>query len=142
MSCDRCFALGACEKCNPHRVSFDQNGFGATDVEAALTQEVWRLVAALLESASSFQAIGERSPSGDLGKLVAQSFQLIALQYAQTFLQLGGHHGFLGEHAEQLGDMGLSFEEAFREICLDGRKFLAIACIDKSFGKRDCGGNV
>lgn len=135
-------ALGAGEGFASKAAATDQDDFVAADIEARLTEEVHRLAIVLLEGADRFQSIGQVAPRCDLGQLVAQSFQLFALQFAQAFLQLGGKQGFLGEHAEQLGDMGLSIEQAFREICLDGRKFLAIAYVDPSLGERNRGRDV
>ena len=105
-------------------------------IEARLTDEVLRLVAVLLQSSGRLQAIGEGIPSGcQFSQFVARSFQLTILQFAHA-LSKGCHRRVLfDDGAQYLRELGLSLEDAFREVELDGRQFLAVAKIDGRSGQ-------
>lgn len=120
----------AVEGADAHCAAELQNSLDAL-VEARLADEVRRLALALAESGRRFQAIRKGAAGAELGKLVAVTLELIALQISNLFFQLGNSPGSLDEYCEKLGELGLGIDDVFRELTLDGRKFLCVALIDQ-----------
>lgn len=119
--------------CSPAEGS-QQHSFDPA-VEARLAHEVRGLVDALIQFGAGFKAIGEASSGDDLGKVVALMLQLFCAQFANVLLKGGDPEALLGDFAEKLVRSGLKFEEAFREVEFDGRKFLCIAFMNEREGE-------
>lgn len=97
-------------------------------VEARLAEEVHRLVPPMLEFIKRAQAIGEEIPSSaQLCKVVALTQRQLVLNLAQFIQQGCFNRLFLDDGRVYLDELGLSLRDFFREIDLDGRKYLAIA---------------
>lgn len=97
-------------------------------VEARLAEEVRRLVLTLSEFGSRAKAIGESAPPGsDLGKFVAVMLSLAGFQLAKSFSDDARLLDVCCERADYLEKLQLSLSDLFREIDLDGRRFLAVA---------------
>jgi hypothetical protein len=101
-------------------------------LEARLAGEVRNLCAALLQFSRITQGIGEELPlSSNFGKNVTLFLSLGSLHVAQALLQRPDAPLLVDDGAQQLGEMGLSLDEFVRELNLDGRRFLAVALVDK-----------
>lgn len=113
----------------------DKNGaFSA--VETRLTQEMRVLIDALQRFSCVAQSIGEELPdTAQFGKSVIGLLSLLSLQFSYSLLKDIDTPFLLGGGSEHLQELGLSLSDAFREIDLDGRKFLAVALIDKCSSK-------
>lgn len=115
----------------------DENNF-LPAVEARLAEEVLTLTTALERFGIISKTINEELPdSAQSGKLVTGLLSLLCFQFSHSLLKGMDHQLLLGEGANYASKLGLSLEDVFREIDLEGRKFLAIALIDEGFG--DCG---
>ena len=107
-----------------------------SSVEARLTQEVRRLIAALSQFGRRAQAIGELLPDdAKFCKLVTGSLALLGLQLAYSFGKGLDTPIFFDDGAQYLADLGLSLNEFVREVDLDGRRFLAVALIDQQLSQ-------
>lgn len=103
-----------------------------SDIEAGLTEEMRRLVLALAEFADRAKLIGESVPTdAHFTKLVTQLFALLGFQVANALGKSMDRSIFFDDGRQYLADLGLSLNEFIREVDLDGRRFLAVALIDK-----------
>ena len=113
-------------------------------IEARLAQEVWGVVGALNQFGSRSQAISKLIPdSSQFCKLVTSTLGLVCLQLSYTLRQGLDERIFLDDGAEYLRKACLTFEQAFREVTLDGRRYTAVARVDDGFEnlvKSACGG--
>lgn len=101
-------------------------------VEARLTEEVNRLVAALRQFSGRAQLIGKEIPDrAHFGKTVTSLLALIALQYADSLGKSLDRPLLLDDGAEYLRKFGLRLEDSIREVTLDGRRFMAVALVDE-----------
>lgn len=104
-----------------------------TSLEARLTDEMCHLASALISFGTSTQAIGEELPaSSDFGKIVTLFLSSCGFEFANALLQSGDKPLLIDNGAKQLAELELSVIDAFREVTLDGRRFLAVALTDKS----------
>lgn len=102
-------------------------------IEARLTQEVRGLIASLAEFGSRAQLIGEAIPdNAKFCKAVTALLSVLSLQLAHSLSQGVDLPIFLDDGAEYLRKLHLSLDDLVREIDLDGRRFLAVALIEKS----------
>lgn len=102
------------------------------NIEARLTGEVRVLIRALCEFAGRTQAISKDVPaSAQFCKAVTGLFPLMALQVAEALQRSSQRLTFADDGAVYLNELGLQFEDLFRQITLDDRKFLAVAFVDK-----------
>lgn len=109
-----------------------QNTLLLSDIEARLTDEVRGLILSLTQFGGMAQSIGKEIPdNAQFCKLVTSTLQLFALQVAVALGQGLNKPVFFDDGAHYLADLGLSLNDFIREIDLDGRKFMAIALIDK-----------
>lgn len=103
------------------------------DIEARLTQEVRGLIASLAEFGRRAQLIGEEIPDhAKFCKSIPAALSVLTLQFAYSLSQGVDVPVFLDDGAEYLRKLHLSLDDLVREIDLDGRRFLAIALIEKS----------
>jgi len=135
---------------NPHGGSFFNRDVGATgdalsvvlgknqdalllsDIEARLTNDVKGIILSLTEFAGSSQSICKEIPANaHFCKLIASTLQLFSLQIAVALGQGLNKPIFSDDGRQYLADLGLSLNDLIREIDLDGRKFMAIALVDK-----------
>lgn len=127
--------VGAALRAAPHpgapHLALDEHALVA-GVEARLAEEVRRLVRALQEFACRAQAIGKDLPlPAEACKLVPDALALMSFQLAYA-IERGVEGGVLLEQfPEQLADLELRLRDAFRNVDLDGRRFLAIALRDE-----------
>lgn len=108
----------------------DENNL-LSGLEARLAKEVERLISALNQFGGSAQAIHEKLPTtAQFGKLVTLLLGSFSFQMAQA-LGKDSHLPLLSDDgALRLHQLGLSRDEFFRELEIDGRRFLAIALIE------------
>ena len=101
-------------------------------IEARLTQEVRGLALALQQFGLRTKAIREEIPSSaKFCKLVAGFFPLVAFQLADAILRAPQGFTFEDDGALYLKQLGLELQDFVRELDLEGRKFLAVAFLDK-----------
>lgn len=105
-----------------------QDALVLANIEARLTQEVLGLMGAVREFAGRTQAIREEIPNG------ADLCQFVAFFLACSSLNLANGVGlslvkgiFRNGGREYLDELGLQVNELFREVDLDGQRFLAVA---------------
>ena len=105
-------------------------------IETRLADEMRGLGMALREFAFRTKAIREEIPAGaQFCKLVAGFVPLLAFQLSNALLSDTKHFTFEDDGALYLHELGLEIEDFARQVDLEGRKFLAVAFIDK--GGRD-----
>ena len=110
----------------------NENAFLLSDIEARLAEEVRGLILSLTQFSGRAQSIGKEIPiDSQFCKLITSTLQLFALQVAVALGQGLNKPIFFDDGAHYLADLGLSLNDFIREIDLDGRKFMAIALIDK-----------
>ncbi|KHS86532.1 hypothetical protein RC84_01120 [Pectobacterium carotovorum subsp. carotovorum] len=103
-----------------------------TSIEARLAQEMRDLADALTRFSIGTQRINEELPlTAEFGQLITCFFSMASLQLANALLKDGDKPLLLDDGAIQLQKLGLNLHEFIREIDLEGRKFLAVALIDK-----------
>lgn len=107
-----------------------EHGANASDIEARLADEVRRFGAFFAESADRLGAIG-KDARDDFDKLIVASQRLFFLQFSDSILQSMRECSSLSEYVDNLGKLELSLRDAFREVVLDGRKFLCVALTDE-----------
>ena len=96
-------------------------------IETRLTDEVRRGAADLRRLAAAVEEIRKGVPAdADFVELVLSSFELLALQLSNTFLANCKSGIFLDDGREYLRQLGLSLQDAIREIHLDGRDYVCI----------------
>lgn len=114
----------------------DQDRLVLADIEARLTDEVLRLVGALREFGCGAQLISESTPVGaDFTKLVTQTVSLMGFQLANALLKSVELPVLRDDGVLYLKNLGINLHELFREIELDGRRFMAVALIDEKLGQ-------
>lgn len=102
-------------------------------IEARLTQEVRGVVSALDQFGRRAQLIGEEVPAGaKFCKAVTSLLALLSFQVAYSFSKGLDAPIFLDDGAEYLRKLHLSLDDLVREVDLDGRRFMAVALIEKS----------
>lgn len=105
-------------------------------VEARLTEEVDRLVGALAEFARRAQAISkDAAPGYNLDQAVALTFALIGFQFADAFARSPQSAGLFVGKPYYFDQLQLRLADRFRELVLDGRRYLAIAFVEESAGQ-------
>lgn len=108
----------------------DENNLLPT-IEARLTEEMLILTGALQRFGVFSKGVSEELPdSAQFGKLVTGLLSLLSFQLSNSLLKDIDGPLLLSDGGEYLLKLGLSLNEAFREIDLEGRKFLAVAFID------------
>lgn len=101
-------------------------------LEARLASEVSNLCAALSQFSRVTQGISKELPfSAQFGKNVTLFLSLGSLHVAAALLQRPDLPLLADDGAQQLEEVGLSLNDFIREVDLDGRRFLAVALIDK-----------
>lgn len=102
-------------------------------IEARLTEEMRGLALTLAEFGQRTKAIREELPdSAKFCKLVTGFLPLIAFQLADAILRAPQGFTFEDDGALYLKQLGLELQDFVRELDLEGRKFLAVAFLDKS----------
>lgn len=107
-----------------------QHNAMATDIEARLTCEMRRFGTFCRDASDRLKAIGEDA-GDDLGELVAASQRLLLLELSNAILQSMRECSSFAEYVDHLGELELGVRDAFREVVLDGRKFVCIALTDE-----------
>lgn len=101
-------------------------------VEARLAEEVIRLADALTAFGRATQAIHEELPAASqFGKLITAFFSTFSFQIAYALLKDGNQPLLVDDGALCLHKMGLKCNEFFRELEMDGRRFLAVALVEQ-----------
>ena len=114
----------------------EQDRLLLADIETRLANEMRRLALTLQQFALHTKAIRVEIPaSAKICKLVAGFFPLVAFQLADAILRCPKGFTFEQDGALYLKELGLEVKDFVREIDLEGRKFLAVAFLDK--GGRD-----
>lgn len=102
-------------------------------IETRLTQEILNLTDALQRFGGISKTISEELPdSAQFGKLVTGFLSLLCFQFSNSLLKDMDQPFLLSDGGQYIQKLGLSLDDAFREIDLEGRKFLAIALINES----------
>lgn len=102
-------------------------------VEARLTEEMERLASELIAFSGRVLDISEEIPEGaNFSQSVSLLLSLFSLQLANSLFQNSDTPLLVDDGAQYLAKLGLSLEDFFREISLDGRRFLAVALIDET----------
>lgn len=113
-----------------------QDALLLADIEARLADEMRRLVAALHQFGSRAELIGKEIPeNAKFCKSVTQLLTLLSFQLAYSFGKDLDAPIFFDDGAEYLRKLNLSLSDFVRELDLDGRRFLAVALIDKQLGQ-------
>jgi hypothetical protein len=121
-------AAGAAPSARSVELALDQDGLVRPNVNARLANEVRVLVLVLGQFGRATKAIGEDlGPDAEFGKLIALFLSLFGFQLANAFGKDLDSSIFVDDGRQYLADLSLSLEQAFREVDLDGRRFLAIA---------------
>lgn len=107
-----------------------ENRADASSIEARLTDEVRRFGVFFGDAAERLRAIGEDA-GDDFDKLIVASQRLVLLQFSDAILKSMHRCCSLSEYVDNLGELELSIRDAFREVVLDGRKFLGVALTDE-----------
>ena len=102
----------------------------APDIETRLTDEMRRFGVFFAESAVRLRAISEDARD-DLDKLIAASQRLLLLELSNAILKSMRECSSFAEYVDHLGELELGVRDAFREVVLDGRKFVCIALTDE-----------
>ncbi|WP_350316349.1 hypothetical protein OHK33_22215 [Pectobacterium aroidearum] len=103
-----------------------------SSIEARLTQEMLDLADALRRFSIGTQRINEELPlTAEFGKSITCFLSMASLQFANALLKDRDKPLLIDDGAMQLKELGLNFHEFIREVDLEGRKFLAVALIDK-----------
>lgn len=106
-------------------------------IEARLTKEVMGLVGSLAEFGRRAQAIGKEVPDdAQFCQLVPSFLALCSFQLAYALGKSADRRIFAEDGAEYLRELGLGVKDLFREIDLDGRRFLAVALVEQGAGQR------
>lgn len=105
-----------------------QDALLLADIETRLTHEVLGLMSFVREFAGRTQAIRKEIPDG------ADLYQFVSFFLASSSLNLANAVGlslvrgiFRNGGREYLDELGLQVNELFREVELDGKRFLAVA---------------
>lgn len=107
-------------------------------IETRLTEEVRRLVVALDQFSGRAQLIGKELPeSAQFGKAVTGFLALLSFQFAYALRKDLDKPILFDDGAEYLRGLGLTLEQAFREVSLDGRRYSAVACVDNGLDDID-----
>lgn len=113
-----------------------QDALVLADIEARLTQEVRGLIAALTQFSGNAELIRKEIPeSAHFTKLVTSLLVLVGLQLSHALGKGLDKPIFFDDGAEYLHELNLCLSDFVREVDLDGRRFLAIALVDKQPGK-------
>ena len=121
---------------NGNVFSDEQNALLA-GIEARLTKEVMGLVGALAEFGSRAQAIGKEVPDdAQFCQLVPSFLALCSFQLAYALGKSADRRIFADDGTEYLRELSLGVKDFFREINLDGRRFLAVALVEQGTGQR------
>ncbi|WP_164144196.1 hypothetical protein [Serratia marcescens] len=106
-------------------------------IETRLAQEMLDLTDALQRFSVGTQRIHEELPAtAQFGKLITSFFSMVSFQFAYALLKDRDKPLLLDDGAQQLQELGLTLNDFIREIDLEGRKFLAVALIDKCLPDR------
>lgn len=106
-------------------------------IEARLAQEMLDLTDALQRFGLGTQRIHKELPAtAHFGKLITSFLSVVSFQFAYALLKDRDKPLLLDDGAQQLHELGLTLNDFIREIDLEGRKFLAVALIDKRLPDR------
>lgn len=101
-------------------------------LEARLADAVRNLVGALTEFGGIAQAINKELPlTAEFGKLITLFLGTSSLQVAYALMKDGDLPLLIGDGAQHLQKLGLGVDELFRELDVDGRRFLAVALVEQ-----------
>jgi hypothetical protein len=101
-------------------------------IETRLTQEMLRLVGPLREFARRSQLIREEIPNeAQFCKLISAALPILSLHFANALLESAQKNTFAGDGVLYLKDIGLGLNDLVREVDLEGRKFLAVALVER-----------
>ena len=101
-------------------------------LEARLADGMLDFSSALLEFARVSQSIHKELPlSAEFGKHITFFFSTFCLQFAYALFKDRDVPLLLDDGAQHLHKLGLSVDELFRELEVDGRRFLAIALVEQ-----------
>lgn len=101
-------------------------------LEARLADGVRDLAGALLKFGGITQAVHKELPLGsEFGKHITLLFGTVSLQFAYALLKDGDLPLLLDDGAQHLHKLGLGVNELFRELDMDGRRFLAVALVEQ-----------
>lgn len=107
-------------------------------IEARLADEVLRLIDPIHQFGVRAQLIGKEIPDGaQFCKLITSLLALTAFQHAYALRQMADTPIFVDDGAGYLRKLGLELKDLFREVELDGRKFMAVALIDQQTADLD-----
>ena len=113
--------------------SVDEQNRLLAGIETRLANEMRGLGLTLREFAFRTKAIREEIPAdAQFCKLVTGFFPLLAFQLSNSLLSDTKRFTFEDDGALYLHELGLEVEDFARQVDLEGRKFLAVALIDKS----------
>ena len=102
------------------------------DIEARLANEMLGLARAFDQFFFRTKAIREEIPdSAKFCKLVAGFFPLFAFQISDALKRTPKGFTFEDDGVMYLKELGLELKDFIRELDLEGRKFLAVAFVDK-----------
>jgi len=101
-------------------------------IETRLAEEIRSVCDALQRFGYATRSIREELPdSAQSDKLMVGLLSLLGFHVSYSLLKDLNAPPLLGNSNEYFDKLGLSFNDAVREVSLDGRKFMAIALIDK-----------
>ncbi|MCK9987422.1 MAG: hypothetical protein AzoDbin1_03894 [Azoarcus sp.] len=101
-------------------------------LEARLADGMRDLASALLKFSGITQAVHKELPLGsEFGKHITLLLGSVSLQLAYALLKDGDLPLLLDDGAQHLHKLGLSVDELFRELDVDGRRFLTVALVEQ-----------
>ncbi|MFN3987605.1 MAG: hypothetical protein ACK4KV_19110 [Rhodocyclaceae bacterium] len=97
-------------------------------LETRLAGEMRDFVGALLKLSRGAEAVRKELPlTSHFGQYITLFLSTLSLQIAHALLKDGDLPLLLDDGAQHLQKMGLRLDELFRELVVDGRRFLAVA---------------
>lgn len=129
-----CFTGGASAVAAPEH----QDTLVLADIETRLAQEVRGLIVSIGETVKRQQLICKELPdSARFCKLITGTHRLVLLQFAYALSKGVDERILFDDGAQYLRQVGLSLNELFCEVNLNGRRFQAVAFIDQQLTQVD-----
>ncbi len=98
------------------------------------------LIRALNQFGLRAQLIGKDAPDrADFCQAVASLLSLSSLQFAYALAKSMERGIFVDGGRQYLAELHLGVQDLFREVSLEGRRFLAVALVDERSGNRSHG---
>ncbi|ATF92848.1 Uncharacterised protein [Cedecea neteri] len=122
------------DRATPVTTTISNQNSALSAIETRLAQEILDVSGALQQFGSATRSIREELPDGaQFDKMMVGLLSLLGFHLSYSLLKSMEPPLLLGDGSEYLDKLGLRLSDTFRELDLEGRKFLAVALIDKGF---------